>query len=100
MLRGFALIHMQELGRSKTRGLDIGDERFIPFIQLHEFEALLFTDPSHLDFFYKNAASRIRRLRAIANEFSTPELIDDGLKHRLPSESFASFQITLALKGS
>ena len=25
---------------------DIGDRRFIPYIQLHEFEAILFSDPS------------------------------------------------------
>ncbi len=27
-------------------GVDIGDRRFIPHIQLHEFEALLFSDPN------------------------------------------------------
>lgn len=56
---------------------DINDERFIPFIQLHEFEALLFTDPSHLDSFYPNAASKIGRLTTIAGSFASPELIND-----------------------
>ena len=31
---------------------DIGDPRFVPFIQLHEFEAYLFTQPESLDLFY------------------------------------------------
>lgn len=59
---------------------DIGDGRFVPFIQLHEYEAVLFTEISQLEFFYPNARSRIARLQAIADGVTTPELIDDGFQ--------------------
>jgi hypothetical protein len=57
---------------------DIKDERFIPFITLHEYEGLLFSEISHLEFFYENARARIARLKKIADSFESPELIDDG----------------------
>src|SRR6266478_3482177 len=31
---------------------DIGDSRFIPYIQLHEYEAYLFSDPTWFSYFY------------------------------------------------
>jgi hypothetical protein len=57
---------------------DIGDDRFIPYIQLHEFEALLFTNPQDLSLFYTNSAAEIRGLQAISHNFDSPELINDG----------------------
>ncbi len=57
---------------------DIGDSRFIPYIQLHEFEACLFVDASCLEFFYPDCSAKIRNLQAGTHAFSTPELIDDG----------------------
>ena len=51
--------------------------RFIPYVQMHEFEALLFSDPSQL-------ASALRRhdltqrFWAIRHEFPTPEHINDS----------------------
>lgn len=59
---------------------DIGDERFIPFIQLHEFEAILFSDPSGFELFYSGSDAKIRRLREIADECGAPELINDGFQ--------------------
>lgn len=57
---------------------DIGDQRFIPYIQLHEFEGLLFTNPAELGFFYPDAKAQIKKLKAISDGFQTPELINDG----------------------
>src|SRR5262249_16397070 len=57
---------------------DIEDERFIPFITLHEYEGLLFSEISHLEFFFENSRARIARLKRIAEGFASPELIDDG----------------------
>jgi len=34
---------------------DIGDERFVPYIQLHEYEACLFVDVTQLGYFYEQA---------------------------------------------
>ena len=51
--------------------------RFIPYVQMHEFEGLLFSDPTQL-------ASALRRqdltqnLWAIRDEFPTPEHINDN----------------------
>lgn len=57
---------------------DIGDPRFIPFIQLHEYEAYLFTEPGEFDLFYPNSEKQIAKLQGIADSVQSPELIDDG----------------------
>lgn len=55
---------------------DVGDPRFIPYIQLHEYEAYLFSDPAQFGFFYKHREKAIVALQAIADGKTTPELID------------------------
>lgn len=55
-----------------------GDARLVPYIQLHEFEALLFSAPEKFDWQYIEHASQIARLVEIAARFESPELIDDG----------------------
>ena len=57
---------------------DVGDRRFVPYIQLHEYEAYLFSDPSRFALFYDRHDDRIAALQAIADSHATPELIDDG----------------------
>ncbi len=57
---------------------DISDRRFIPYIQLHEFEALLLSDPRKLDSQFSNRDLGIQRLVEMARGFGSPELIDDG----------------------
>jgi hypothetical protein len=64
---------------------DIGDLRFIPYIQLHEYEAYLFADPTCFELFYDHHANEIAALKAIADSCATPELIDDG-EHSAPSK--------------
>lgn len=64
---------------------EAGDKRFIPFIQLHEFEGYLFSDVSQFASFFDNADSRISALRKSTGKFPSPELIDDGL-HTAPSK--------------
>lgn len=56
---------------------DIDDRRFIPYIQLHEFEALILADPQQLDWEYLEHDEPISNL---ANMVGTqnPELINDG----------------------
>lgn len=51
--------------------------RFIPYIQLHEFEALIFADPRQLDGEYLEHDTQIQNLVAVA-ERHEPELINDG----------------------
>lgn len=59
-----------------------GGRRFIPYLQLHEFEALLFSDIDVLDremsVLDDRSSSRRRRLRQITDAFDTPEDINDN----------------------
>lgn len=52
-------------------------QRFIPYIQLHEFEALLFTDPGAFLEAFPSGTQAVRRLTAIRTKFPNPEDIDD-----------------------
>lgn len=53
--------------------MDIQSERFIPYIQLHEFETLIFADISNLDLNNK------QKLSSILSKFSNnPELINSN----------------------
>ena len=57
----------------------LNDTRFIPYIQLHEFEALILADPQKLDWEFLEHDKPIRRLvEMVAREGDNPELIDDG----------------------
>jgi hypothetical protein len=64
---------------------DICDGRFVPYIQLHEYEAYLFSDPTWFRYFYNRHEKQIAALKAIADRHATPELIDDG-PHSAPSK--------------
>ena len=64
---------------------ETSDRRFIPFIQLYEFEAYLFSDVSQFDFFFDNAGSKISALQRVVDGVQSPELINDG-QHTAPSE--------------
>ena len=57
---------------------DIADRRFIPYIQLHEFESLLLADPSKLAMEFYGYDKQVQRLVSMASEFDSPELIDRG----------------------
>lgn len=61
--------------RSMARS--IGDRRFIPYIQLHEFEALILADPRKLDWEYLEHDAAIGALISMVGN-RNPELIDDG----------------------
>jgi Domain of unknown function (DUF4276) len=56
---------------------DIKDSRFISYIQLHEFEALLFSDPLGFACYYAGGEKQAAALQAIADQYGSPELIDD-----------------------
>jgi hypothetical protein len=58
---------------------DIGDDRFVPYIQLHEFEAILFSDPQALSGPFAGRDREVAELVKIAKKFdNNPEKIDDG----------------------
>jgi len=64
---------------------DIGDSRLIPYIQLHEFEALLLSDPSAFACRFPENGQAIQRLVQLCDKYQTPEEIDDG-QHSAPSK--------------
>lgn len=60
---------------------NIPDQRFIPYIQLHEFEGLLFSNVDVIDEVLKPYHdSRLQDLRSIKDQFNTPEEINDGIE--------------------
>lgn len=64
---------------------DIADRRFVPYLQLHEYEAYLFSDPTCFRHFYGQHDQQIAALQAIADAHESPELIDGG-SHTAPSK--------------
>lgn len=56
---------------------DIADSRLIPYVSLHEFEALLFSEPSAFDGLFPSTKGA-SRVAAIRGAFRSPEEIDEG----------------------
>ena len=57
---------------------DIAHPRFVPHIQLHEFEALILAGPRALDWEFPEHEPAIDRLVLLASGYKSPECIDDG----------------------
>jgi len=57
--------------------VDIGHERFIPYCQLHEFEALLFSEPAKIAGAFPDGPDYTSNLTQISDSFENPEEIDD-----------------------
>lgn len=58
---------------------DLGDDRFIPYIQLHEFESLILSEPSKFSHFFLEKETSIKALENAVAKFESPELINDEL---------------------
>ena len=56
----------------------INDERFIPYIQLHDLEALLFCGIEHLAKRYPGCEGRCEQLRKDLEKAGDPELINNS----------------------
>ena len=56
----------------------VNDNRFIPYIQLHEFEALLFCGINLLSKIYPGCEKRCEQLIKDLQKVGNPELIDNG----------------------
>lgn len=59
-------------------GADIGDTRFIPHLQLHEYETMLFSAPDAFRISFDDCDDAVESLKRIAESVSSIELIDDG----------------------
>ncbi|MCI0642169.1 MAG: DUF4276 family protein [Gemmataceae bacterium] len=65
--------------------LDINYYRFIPYLQLHEYETMLFADPDAFRKSFENCEDEIQELKAIATSEPNIEHINDG-KDTAPSK--------------
>lgn len=68
---------------------DIGYYRFVPYLQLHEYETMLFAGPDAFRQSFEDCESAIEELRAIAATEQSIEHIDDG-KDTAPSKRIAA----------
>jgi hypothetical protein len=62
----------------KAFAADVGDRRFIPHIQLYEFETILLCEPSHFALVYEGSGAGIAALQAAVASAESPELVNDG----------------------
>jgi hypothetical protein len=58
--------------------VDIGDQRLLPYLSLHEFEALVFAGLTHLARVYPGSNKGVEMLKREVGRFSSPEEINDG----------------------
>lgn len=61
-------------------GKDISDPRFRPYLQLHEYETLLFAEPEAFAWSFVDCQDQIAALKAIAASFTSIEKINDALE--------------------
>jgi len=73
---------------------DINDQRFIPYLQLHEYEAYLFSDPSCFKYLSPEIEQNIKQIQSleeVASQYQNPELINDGLQTAPSKRIIAQF---------
>jgi hypothetical protein len=79
---GFVLLSFNFLCCTYYLNLDeeeIDDKRFIPYIQLHEFEALVFSKPDMIKYEYYGRETEVSKLAVMLIEKdNNPELINDS----------------------
>jgi len=57
---------------------EIADVRFIPYLQLHEYEALVLVDPRRIATLYEVSTAQLNALCQECGRYATPEEIDHG----------------------
>jgi hypothetical protein len=81
---GYAVGMAKPTGREKAQALQqslalgMADTRFIPYLQCHEFEALVLVDPSRIGILYDVSQSQLETLCEECSGFATPEDINLG----------------------
>lgn len=69
-------VRVESLETSLSQAL--AEKRFIPYIQMHEFEALLFCGINHLSKLYPGCEKRCEQLSKDLQKVGNPELINNG----------------------
>ena len=57
---------------------ELNDSRFIPYVQVHEFEAIILTKPDCFLEWFEGREKQVDSLKAECEQFKTPEEIDQG----------------------
>lgn len=73
-LEPYSRVTLLEAGMRES----INDRRFIPYIQLYEFETMLLVDRTAWDRYYLDYAGELASLFGEINSFTSVELINDG----------------------
>lgn len=88
----------------KAIAKDIDDHRFVPYIQMHEFEALLFSSTKGFSTYYENEKTVIKGVTKIMDEFLNPEDINSNqppsyrIKELTPNYDKIVYGNTIALE--
>jgi hypothetical protein len=70
--------HERVLTLERAFAADVGDPRFVPHIQLYEFETILLCAPGHFALVYEESGAGIASLQAAVATATSPELVNDG----------------------
>lgn len=62
----------------KALAEELNDRRFIPYLQVHEFEALVLSKPEVFSDWFENVEKKVQSLAAECQTFNTPEEINNG----------------------
>lgn len=70
--------HKQAAHLEEALAAEFGDTRFIPYLQVHEFEAIVLANPDRLTEWFDNVHKQVENLKAECASFKTPEHINHG----------------------
>lgn len=68
----------QAIALESSLAAEIGDARFVPYLQVYEYEALVLVDPRRISSIYDVPESRIEALCQECGGYGTPEEINHG----------------------
>jgi hypothetical protein len=68
--------YLQAQALESALASQIGDGRFIPYLQVHEFEALVLSQPLAFGTWFDNAGDQVQQLIDACRDFDSPEKIN------------------------
>lgn len=68
----------QAIALESALASELGDSRFVPYLQVHEYEALVLADPRRISFLYDVPDAIINAFCKQCAEYGTPEEINHG----------------------
>ncbi len=70
--------HDQAAQLEKALANELGDSRFVPYLQVHEFEAIVLANPDSFLEWFDDIDKQVANLKAECEPFATPEEINHG----------------------